>query len=42
MRYECQTNEFRLSGAQKRAILGGYNEAFCGEGTDAKTALEEI
>lgn len=42
MRHERQTNELRLSGAQKWAIREGYNEASCGEGTDAETALEEI
>lgn len=42
MHDDCQTDEPRLSEAQKRAIREGYAEAQRGEFVDARTALEEI
>lgn len=42
MRDEHQTNEFRLSGARKRAIREDYDAAMRGEVVDARAALEEI
>ena len=42
MHGDCQTNEPRLSEAQKWAIREGYAEAMRGEVVDARTALEEI